>query len=345
MPALQVNPQAPTPGHDVIVVGASAGGIPAIRAVLAGLPKDLPASVLIVLHTAPEGGDTLPRIFARGCPLPLRFAEDGQPLRHGEAYIAQPDCHLLLEPGAMRVVHGPRENRFRPAVDPLFRSAAWAYGPRVLGVLLSGLMQDGSAGLWAIKTCGGTTIVQEPSDAQFSDMPLNALQQLPVDHRLPAADIGPLLGRLAREPARGTVHAQTAEQLKIETQMTAQTDHRDIGRMNQIGTLSPFTCPSCHGALWQVHDEHVLRFRCHTGHGFSADSLDVEQEESYETALFGALRALEENARLARVLAERSRDSRRDIVAKLYEDKANADDRSATVIRDMLHKARATGTE
>jgi two-component system chemotaxis response regulator CheB len=324
-----------------VVVGASAGGIAAISALLAGLPADLRAAVLVVLHIAADAGGLLPKILGERSSLPVAFADDGAPLRRGDVRIALADRHLLVDDGAMRVVHGPRENRFRPAIDPLFRSAAWAYGPRVIGVLMSGLMNDGSAGLWAIKTCGGLAVVQDPADARFSEMPQSAVDALPVDHCLPAAELGALVAKLVREPAPAASGLRPPDQLRSEINMASGREY-DIDAMDGIGKLSPFTCPSCHGSLWEVFDEHVLRFRCHTGHAFSAQSLDAETGEDYENALFGALRALEENARLARTIAGRSRQHKHDLVAKIYEDKADDNDRNAQVIRAMLDRGRAS---
>ena len=327
-------------GHDLIVVGASAGGIPALSTLFASLPADLPATILVVFHLAPDSGALLPRMLGNASALPVSIAEDRAPLLHGEVRVAPAGRHLLVEAGVMRVVRGPRENRFRPAIDPLFRSAAWAYGPRVIGVLVSGMLNDGSAGLWAIKTCGGIAVVQDPSDALYSDMPQHALDSLPVDHCLPVAAMGALLADLSRQPAPLSVDSSAAEQMRIETQMASQSNETDIGTMNRIGKLSPFTCPSCHGSLWEVFDDYVLRFRCHTGHGFSADSLEIEQNEEYEGALFGALRALEENSRLARSVADRSRQHAHEQVARIYDDKADEADRSAEIIRRMLREAR-----
>jgi two-component system chemotaxis response regulator CheB len=323
-------------GHDLVVVGASAGGIDAITTLLAGLPADLPLAILVVLHVSPDSASLLPGIVGRASALPVRAAEDGLPLVMGEVCVAVPDRHLLVEPGTIRVVRGPRENRFRPAIDPLFRSAAWAYGSRVIGVLLSGMLDDGTAGLWAIKTCGGVTIVQDPQDARFGEMPRNAIAQLPIDHCVSASQLGMLVDAVVRQPPRGTTAPAAAEQLGVETKMALRSEEGDIARMNRIGKLSPYTCPACHGSLWEVYDEHVLRFRCHTGHGFSAESLDAEHRDEYENALFGALRALEENARLAQTIARRSRAHGRDAIAQIYEDKAADDDHSAEVIRAML---------
>jgi len=327
-------------GHDLIVVGASAGGIPAISTLLRGLPADLPAAILVVFHLAPDSGAMLPRMIGEKSRLSVTLAEDRAPLRHGEVRIAVSDHHLLVEPGMMRLVRGPRENRFRPAIDPLFRSAAWAYGPRVIGILLSGLLNDGSAGLWAIKSCGGVAVVQDPVDAHYRDMPEHALETLPVDHCVPVAEMSTLVTALARQPAAGNVDPVPSKQLEIETKMAEQSDEVGIDRMNRIGKLSPFTCPACHGSLWEVFDDYVLRFRCHTRHAFSAESLDAERGEESEGALFMALRSLEENARLARSVADRSRQRAHDRVARIYDDKASEADRSAEVIRHMLRHAR-----
>jgi two-component system chemotaxis response regulator CheB len=330
-----------THGHDLVVIGASAGGIAAIRTLLSQLPADLPAAILIVLHLAPDAGSMLPHIFGAAAAMPVRFAEDKATLSYGEARIAPPDRHLLVEFGHVRVVRGPRENGFRPGIDPLFRSAAWAYGPRVIGVLLSGMLRDGSAGLWAIKSCGGITVVQDPRDAEFRDMPRNALEHLPVDHCLAASDIGALLVDLVRQPVPASADFRAPDQFRIETDMLGPEPTGDVRTMNQIGKLSPYTCPSCHGSLWEVFDEHVLRFRCHTGHGFSADSLDGEQKDVLENALFGALRALQENARLARTVAATSRQQQREGMARVYEEKAAENDSNADVIRDILLRSRS----
>ncbi len=324
--------------HDTVVVGASAGGIDALSSLLRDLPDDLAAAVLIVLHIATDAGGLLPRLLANGSRLPVRAAEDGAPLVMGEVRVAKANCHLIVEPGVMRVVRGPRENRFRPAIDPLFRSAAWAYGPRVIGVLLSGMLDDGTAGLWAIKTCGGIAVVQDPDDAAYGAMPRHAIDALPVDHCVPAARMGALVAALVREPAASEV-VRGPDSLRLETSMMRQLQPDEIPTMDRIGKLSPYTCPSCHGSLWEIFDEHVLRFRCHTGHAFSAPSLGDEIDVGVEDALFGALRALEENARLSRTIAERSRTGKREAVAAIYDDKASECERNADVIRNLLHRS------
>src|SRR5437016_6436818 len=187
------------PAHDIIVIGASSGGLRALEQLCGALPADLPAAVFIVWHTHPRSPAMLAPALDRRGPLPAAVAQDGQPIRPGRIYVAPPDQHLLLARDRVRVIRGPRENRFRPAVDPLFRTAARALGPRVIGVVLSGTMDDGTEGLLLIKRHGGVAIVQDPADAEAPDMPASAIRHVPVDHVLPLADIPRMLAKLARE--------------------------------------------------------------------------------------------------------------------------------------------------
>src|SRR5690349_180578 len=188
------------PGHDIIVTRASAGGVEALRAVVAVLPADLPAAVFVVLHIPAQSPSMMPSILSRAGPLPAAHPTDGEPIRPGHIYVAPPDCHLLIDHERVRGVRGPRENRTRPAVDPLFRTAARAYGPRVVAVVLTGTLDDGTAGLQAVKQRGGLAVVQDPRDAMYAGMPRSALQHTPVDYVVPLSEIGPLISRLVREP-------------------------------------------------------------------------------------------------------------------------------------------------
>ncbi|MGE0158476.1 MAG: chemotaxis protein CheB [Gemmatimonadales bacterium] len=318
-------------GHDIIVVGASAGGVETLQKLVALLPPDLPASVFVVQHTSPRAKSQLPLILDRKGPLPASFAEDGQEILLGHIYVAPADCHLLVEPQQMRVVRGPRENRHRPAIDPLFRSAAWAYGPRVVGVVLTGYLDDGTAGLWAIRTCGGVTVVQSSDDALYPEMPLNAARAADVDHSLPVSEIAPLLDRLAREPVDpGRARKPPAS---LETEIEFAKMDRDISDMGRIGTLSPFTCPACRGSLWELDDGGILRYRCHTGHAFSAESLVDGQSIEIEEALYSALRALEEKATVLRRLHERVGAA---VSGLDYETRASELDQAAEVVRGLL---------
>ncbi|HLW68563.1 MAG TPA: chemotaxis protein CheB, partial [Gemmataceae bacterium] len=184
------------PNHDIVTIGASAGGVQALRNFVNRLPKDLPVAIFVVLHVPPQWPSQLAQILTKSGPLPALAPEDHARIEPGHIYVATPDKHLLVEPDEIRVIRGPRENRHRPGVDPLFRSAAWAYGPRVVGVVLSGTLDDGASGLWAIKSCGGIAVVQDPADAIFPEMPTNAMMNVQVDHCLPVDDIATLIAKL-----------------------------------------------------------------------------------------------------------------------------------------------------
>jgi two-component system chemotaxis response regulator CheB len=290
---------------DIVVVGASAGGMQALEKLVAGLPADLPAAVFVVWHLAPGARSVLPAVLDRAGPLSAAFPEDGDPIRPGRIYVAPNDHHLLLERGYMRVTKGPKENRFRPAVDPLFRSAAYIYGPRAIGVVLSGSLDDGTAGLWAIKLRGGTAVVQDPQDALHRSMPLNALDNVKVDYTLPVADMGALLARLAGEEAapEPLVAAEERDKMEAEVKIAREVDSR-IENILQYGQLSPFTCPECHGVLTMFREGNILRFRCHTGHAVSSATLLESNTEQVEQRLMDAMRALDEIIMLLNKLGE-----------------------------------------
>lgn len=321
------------PTRDIVVVGASAGGVQTLQQLVSLLPADFPATIFIVQHLSPSEKSLLPEILSRCSSVPVSLPNDGARFHANQIYIAPANHHLLVEPERMRVVRGPRENRHRPAIDALFRSAAWSYGPRVVGVVLTGYLDDGTAGLWAIKTCGGLTIVQDPADALHGDMPGNAALTVDVDYSLPVSEIGPLLVRLAREQINGAKAFTRPETMKTEIEFA--TMDRDITDMNKLGTLSPFTCPTCRGALWELQDGDILRYRCHTGHAFSKDSLLTDQSTAMEDALYSALRAVEEKAAALRRLGERH-VGRADRLTADYNAKARDLDGTAEVLRSML---------
>jgi two-component system, chemotaxis family, protein-glutamate methylesterase/glutaminase len=325
-------------GRDIIAVGASAGGLDPLRTLLNGLPADLPASLFVVMHLPPQSPGLLGQILARGTGLRVGNAAHGDPIEHGRVYVAPPDHHLLVRAGSVEVVHGPRENGHRPGVDPLFRSAAVSYGPRVVGVILSGSLDDGTAGLMAIKRCGGMAVVQEPDEAQFKGMPISALANVRVDHRLRLNDIPPLLLRLVREapPADAFPH-QAPQDLALESGMPAMTNTR-ISALESIGTLSAFTCPECNGALWELSDAETLRFRCHVGHAFIGDTLIAAKSEDEERALWTALRTLVEQAALFRRMAKRVEEQGASERAERFMSLSQERERNAEVLRRMLHQ-------
>lgn len=329
------------PGHDIIVIGASAGGIEALRTVVGALPADLQAAVFIVVHVPAQSPSILPQILDREGPLGVTHAVDGEPITYGHVYVAPPDNHLLVEPGRVRVVYGPRENRYRPAVDPLFRSAAVAYGPRVVGVVLTGALDDGTVGMIAVKRCGGVAVVQDPHEALYPGMPWSVMGSVKVDYCVRLAEVAPLLVRLSREPAAEGVF-DVDEDLKTENRIAEQQVEPDelIESVEKLGKLSTFTCPECGGTLWELRDGDVLRFRCHVGHALSADSLMAEQTDGLETALWSAVRALEEKMALARRMAERSRRRNFERAARGFDEKAREAQQQAEIVRQLLLSAR-----
>jgi len=296
------------PGHDIIVVGASIGGLNALRSVVAGLPPDLPAAVCVVWHVAPDSPALLPDLLQHAGPLPALHPHDGEAIQPGRIYVAPPDQHLLLDGGRLRLSRGPKENRFRPAIDPLFRSAARAYGPRVIGVILSGALDDGTAGMAAVKACGGLTVIQDPQEAIDPAMPQSVRAHVAVDHCVPAAAIGPLLADLARRGAADGGTAPIPEHIEIEARIALEDTALAAGVM-QLGQLSPYTCPECHGTLLEITRDGILRFRCHTGHAYSVQSLLAEVSGSIEEALWSAVRAIEEQMLLLRHVATHARDA------------------------------------
>jgi two-component system chemotaxis response regulator CheB len=323
--------------HDLIVVGASAGGIEAFQKLLAELPSDLPAAVLLVIHTSAQSPYLLPTIFNRiGTIRAVEEVTNGQPIRAGQLYVAPPDMHLMAEYGRLRLVRGPKENRHRPAIDPLFRSAAQAYGPRVIGALLTGNLDDGSAGLMAVKECGGITVVQDPLDALYPEMPRNALTQQNPDYCLPLRGIGPLLKGLVLERVNTRRNGHVPERVERETKIAEMTG--PMNDMKGLGKPSSLTCPECNGALWETKEGKMLRFRCHVGHAFSGESLDAGQAEELEAALWSAVRALEEREMLLQRLAQNARRQKHDLTAAEFEKRCREMAPAAKIIRSMLLK-------
>lgn len=311
------------PNHDIVVIGASAGGIEALQQLLRGLPDGLDVAVFIVLHTSRHSGSMLPHIVQRATKMPAAHPVDGEPIRKGHIYVAPPDFHMVLDGSLIRIIKGPRENLHRPAIDPLFRSAAASYGNRVIGIILTGLLDDGTYGLMVVRARGGEAIIQDPKTAMFSAMPRNALEQVPDAHVLPLGEIPCLLDRLVREeaPALEPAVAKTEIAAINETRF-AEFDMSVIENENRQGRPSQFACPECGGVLWELDDSDFLRFRCRVGHAFTARHLRAEQRYAIEAALWSALRVLEENASLYKRMAERAANSSHKTARTIFEDRA-----------------------
>lgn len=317
--------------RDIVAIGASAGGLTPLKALLSGLPADLPAAVFVVMHLGPSSH--LPAILDNVTGLKVVAASNGARVEHGRVYVATPDRHLLLHDDHVLLRRGARENLSRPAIDPLFRSAALSFGGRVTGVVLSGALNDGTAGLRAIKAGGGAAVVQDPADAEHADMPKSALRHVEIDHVVPARELAGLLQRLVYEPAAETRDLPTS--VRIEAAIAAQ-EPQAMSIEAQPGTLSPFTCPECGGSLWELADGTLLRYRCHVGHAFTSDILLATQAEQIEQRLWALLRTHEERAELVRRLAERERARNRHSLAAQFHGRAEQYEQDAAIVRGLL---------
>jgi len=324
--------------RDIIVVGTSAGGVEALSQLVRGLPSGFPASLFVVSHFPPGGRSVLPEILSRSGPLLATHAVDGEPFYPGHIYIAPPDHHLLLGPeGRMRLSRGARENHNRPAVDPLFRSAARYYGPRVIGVVLTGSLDDGTAGLMAVRAAGGLAVVQDPADARVSAMPLNASRIAGADHVVSAPDLAPLLIELVREPESVSPQRRVTPMDPIEKMPEVVDQDMDRQARNERrGRVSTYTCPECGGSLWQVDEAGLIRFRCHVGHAYGGEALLAEQTEALEAALWTAVRTFREKSVLARQLAHRERASGDPAVADRFEEQSGQAARFGELIQSLL---------
>ncbi len=289
---------------DVVVIGASAGGVGFLQRVVERLPVEFGAAVFVVLHLPDGARSMLPAILDRAGQLPASHAVNGALIRRGHIYVAPPGFHLTLERDRMRVTRGAREHGLRPAIDPLFRSAALVFGPRTIGVVLSGLLDDGSVGLRDIKRAGGVAVVQDPAETPWPSMPESALAHVDVDYTLQAAQIGELLETLVASRDAAAI-GPTVDEDRLEKEVKELTMHED--ERDHPGEPSPYSCPDCGGVLWELQDGEMFRFRCRVGHAYSSDTLTTEQAASVEHALWMALRALEEQAAVRRRIAARMR--------------------------------------
>jgi two-component system chemotaxis response regulator CheB len=318
-------------GHDIIVVGASAGGVEALSELVTHFPADLPAAVFVVLHTNTRS--ILPHILSRLGKLAATYAQNGEPIEHGHIYVAPPGNHLLIKPGHIHLLHGPKENGHLPAIDPMFRTAAQVYRHRVVGVVLSGALDDGTAGLLAVKRTGGIAMVQDPEEAPFPAMPRSAIEYVQIDHILPVSQIGPALIRLVYESVEEPegIPAEVAMEPDIlELHGTA------LEKLRSDGPPSIYICPECNGPLWERPTGELIRFQCYTGHTYSPASLVAEEGEKVEKALWNTLQMLMERESLLLELAQRAykRGNRR--MEAEYKEQAGEARRRADHLRQIL---------
>ncbi len=321
----------------LVVIGASAGGVEALLALLPQLPADLDAAVLVVLHTSAQSPGQLPQLLARHCALPVRFARDGEPLEPRQVLVARPEHHLLVLDAQLRVVDGPHENMARPAIDPLFRSAAVAATSRVIGVLLSGLLDDGSAGMLAIKRCGGITMIQDPVEALYPAMPENALHVGGVDYTVPLAELGVFITQLVQvnksaEPIEPPL--DLVQEVALMARVLA--DDERAPALDALGSQLPFTCPTCGGPLWALDGPDHAHYRCVRGHAFSEQSLLLPQDGAVVRALWVALKTLEDRVQLLKGIAADAQQRGRASSVEQTATRLQELEQAAAVLRSLL---------
>lgn len=319
---------------DIIVIGGSAGALEPLKWIVQRLPKDLRASIFIVIHTSADNPGFLKDILARASLAQVEVPKDSQIIEHHRLYIAPPDFHLTLDGDRIHVKHGPKENGFRPAIDPLFYTAARAFGKRVIGLILSGAMSDGVYGLNVIKQYGGIAIVQHPDEAMVSGLPLNAIQNVEVDHIVSKEMLPELLIRLVNETDSNTERPHMAKQENGVNTAELHPWGTTAGKLN--GAPSIFTCPECGGSLWETDEGKVLRFRCHTGHAYSSEALVEQQDALLENALWSATRILRERAVFRYQLSERAKSRGIPHLAQTYHDQGAESESQADAIRNLI---------
>jgi len=326
--------------HDIAVIGASAGGIRALIRLAGALPQHLPMAVFVVVHYPEDAPSTLPQLLSRAGPLAATNPRDGDPIEHGRIYVAAPGSHLQVKEGRVRLMRGPKENRHRPAVDPLFRTAALAYGARVVGVVLSGADGDGTAGLQAVKQRGGVAVVQDPDEALFARMPKSALEYVEVDYCLPLDEIAALLSRLAKD-ARSIEGVEQggysmSDDMELEQKMS-ELDPATLNSDERPGNVSSLTCPDCSGPLYEIREGEAPRYRCRVGHAYgSTEALLEKNGDRLEDTLYFALNKLQENAAIARKLAARAHEEGQEMAAARFEERERESRQHAETLRRVL---------
>ncbi|MDK1377479.1 MULTISPECIES: chemotaxis protein CheB [unclassified Sinorhizobium] len=326
--------------RDVIAIGGSTGAVGALKELLRELPSDLAATVFVVIHVGARGKDLLADIFNAHAKIPVTTATEGERVERGHAYVAPADHHLLVVDNVIRLGRGPRENWARPAIDPLLRSVGVNYGPRAVAVILTGMLNDGAAGLADLKRCGGLTVVQNPADAEAPDMPLGALKASDVDYRASLADLPSLLLHLTEQEAGPPMPVPKEVKLEVDIALGREVDTAAIAKIADTVALS---CPSCGGVLSQIKSRPPLRFRCQIGHAFTSDILDAEAEGSVDEAMQLALRVIEERVTLSEKMADDARRSGRDAAAAASTRRASEGRKHADTLRRAI-LGKATGT-
>src|SRR2546423_2883853 len=321
------------PKRDIVVIGASTGGVEALQQLVELLPEEFPGAIFIVMHTGP--GSILPEILSRAGKIRAVSAEDKMSYERNRIYVAPPDRHLLINDGVMQLDAGPRENGSRPSIDPLFRSAARTHRERVAGVILTGKLDDGAAGLYAVKARGGLTIVPDPTEAAAPDIPLNAMRHTTVDHWLSLTGISALLSKIASEESLpGEVSSQDIKQDRNDLVDPAERMKSPPPNETQIS----LSCPECNGSLYEEKEGDMAHFRCHVGHSFSPQSLSEAHKEVLERALWTAVRTLNERVMMHRQFLRRERNGAEEILFKRFQESAAGAERDVELLRDIISR-------
>jgi two-component system chemotaxis response regulator CheB len=322
--------------RDIVVIGGSAGALEALG-FIADLSADFPAAIFLVMHLAAEGPGMLPDILGRSSKIAVQHGHDGDRIAPGRIYVAPPDHHMTIKDGTVKVARGPKENRHRPSIDVLFRSAAEIYGPRVIGVVLSGMLDDGSSGLVTIRARGGLAIVQEPKDALFPDMPSNAIAYAGADYRAPHSQLAALLMKSVTEKIDERILTEArVERGKEQGSEVSEVSMDRNSTSDKSGEAAEFSCPDCGGVLRRIENGKILRFKCRVGHTYSGQTLLEAQSETIEQALWSALRLMEEKAEMVRKLKEYALARNFKVTPKKFEDQAKKLEADARAIRELL---------
>jgi two-component system chemotaxis response regulator CheB len=321
--------------RDVVAIGTSAGGVEALSFLAKHFSRAFPASVLVTIHMPSQQRSALDEVLNRAGPLPATFARSGDTVKKARIYIAPPDRHLLLDGDRVTLGEGPRENNARPAIDPMLRSAALCCSARTIGVVLTGSLGDGASGLWAIRQGGGITVVQDPRDAAFPEMPLTALNRAKPDHVVTLSDMPMLLESLVHQPAGEPQSLPRSLRYEVDV---ARTGRGSMQQMDSFGRRSVLACPDCGGVMWEIDEDELVRYRCHLGHTYTAELMSLALDESLRRALASALRALEERVALARKLYHQARDRGDRLLAETWAEKARGFEREMDVIRGSVRR-------
>ncbi|HEY1506132.1 MAG TPA: chemotaxis protein CheB [Stellaceae bacterium] len=330
------------PHRDIVTIGASAGGVEALRFLVGKLPAKFDASVLITMHLAEDFPSTLDHILTRAGSLPAQFARENEKIERGRIYLAPPKRHLLLSGDRLELGHGPRENNARPAIDPMFRSVALCCGGRSVGVVLSGMLGDGAAGLRALKQCGGLSVAQKPSDAAFPEMPATAVRRALPDHVVGLAELPALLKKLVQQPVGEALPIPHGLSFEVEI---ARSGGLTMKEMDRIGRRSVLACPDCHGVMWEIDEGDLVRYRCHVGHAYTAELMKYAIDENLARALGSALRALDERIAITEKLHAKAADLRHNNSAEWWQRRLDDTRREAEVIREAIMRMERIGTE